>query len=70
MELYVDMTIDNYGSVWEIDLCYHLLKGYLSNERALFKSTPWIKLRPRFCSENTSKGSKNSHHLLQQIKSK
>ena len=45
---YGEMTINIYGSVWEIDHCYSLSQSNLSNETGKFKSTAWINLRPMY----------------------
>ena len=52
------MTEENYGSVWTIDLCYLLSKTNLSNENEMSRSTYWIKSRPMYFSEISSKGVK------------
>ena len=66
------MTEENYGSVWTIHHCYPLSETSLSNETDLFKCFHWIKLRPMFQFENSSKGSKIDNHrcLLQEIEAK
>ena len=66
------MTVEIYGSVWEIDHVFPVSKSNLIFERENYKSTHWSKLKPMYCSENTSKGAKINHHLylLQQIKGK
>ena len=57
------MTLENYGLVWETDHCYPLSKTNLSNENEMNKATYMINLRPVYCSENSSKGSKIIHRL-------
>ena len=71
-QLYGDMTEENYGSVRTLDHCYPLSKTKLSNVNEMNKSTYWIKLRPMYLSETSSKGSKIYNHLylLQEIKAK
>ena len=66
------MTLDNYGSLWEIDHYYPLSKTNLSNNTDMIKVTNWVNLRPMYKNENISKGSKVNHHfyLLQQIEAK
>ena len=71
-QLYGDMTLDNYGTIWCLDHCYPLSKTNLSNERDMYKSTNWINIRPMYFSENSSKGDKIDHrlYLMQEIKAK
>ena len=68
-QLYGDMTIENYGTVWCLDHCYPLSK---IKENELNKYTNWINIRPMYIKDNISKGSKidNRLYLLQQIKAK
>ena len=69
---YGDMTLDNFGLVWEIDLCFPLSKTNPSNHIDIFKTANWINLRPMYENGNSSEGSKINHNicLLQQIKAK
>ena len=46
-QLYVDMTSENYGSLWELDHCYPLSKTNPSKQNDLFESTNWINSRPK-----------------------
>ena len=66
------MIEEIYGSVRTIDHCYPLSKINLSNENETKKSTYWINLRPMYCSENSSKGSRIDPrlYLMQEVKAK
>ena len=66
------MTEEDFGSVWTIDHCYLLSKTNLSKENQMKKSTYSINLRPMYCSENSSRGSKIDHllYLIQENKAK
>ena len=71
-QLYGIMTIENYGSVWQIDHCLPISSFNLLDESDMKKCFNWINLRPMYCSENISKGSKINHYLylLQEVKAK
>ena len=71
-QLYGKMTVENYGSVWQIDHCLPIVSFNLLDENEMKKCFNWINLRPMYCSENISKGDKIDHrlYLLQQIKAK
>ena len=64
------MTIEKYGSLWCIDHCYPLAKCV--DETDIYQYIHWVNLRPIYCSESNSKGSKIDHYLclLQEIKAK
>ena len=64
------MTIENYGSTWQIDQCLSLASCNLSDENDMMKCFNWVNLRPMYSTENNLKGSKIDHRLflLQQIK--
>ena len=66
------MTIENYGSVWQIDHCLPITSFNLLDENDMKKCFCWVNLRPMYCSENISKGNKIDMrmYLLQEIKSK
>ena len=57
-QLYGDMSLDNYGSVWQIDHCLAIASFNLLDEKEMKKCFNWINLRPMYCSENISKGDK------------
>ena len=65
-----EMTLNNYGSLWEIHHCNPISRTNLSNKTDMTIVTNWVNLRPLYKNENISTGSKvNYHfHLLQQIK--
>ena len=69
-QLYGNMTVENYGSVWQIDHCLPIISFSLLDENDKKKCFNWINLRPMYSSENNSKSAKIDHrlYLLQQIK--
>ena len=69
-QLYGNMCLGNYGSIWTIDHCYPLSKTNLFIEMDMFISTTWINLRTMFLNENSSKGANINHqlYLVQEIK--
>ena len=71
-QLYGNMTLENYGSVWQIDHCLAITSFNLLDENDMKKCFNWINLRPMYCSENISKGNKinNYLYLLQEVKAK
>ena len=71
-QLYGIMTLENYGSVWQIDHCLPITSFNLLDENDMKKCFNWINLRPMYCSENISKGDKIDHYqyLLQEVKAK
>ena len=71
-QLYGDVKLENYGSVWQIDHCLAISSFNLLDENDMKKCFNWINLRPMYCSENISKSNKIDHrlYLLQQIKAK
>ena len=66
------MSLDNYGSVWQIDHCLAIASFILLDEKEMKKCFNWINLRPMYCSENISKGDKIDLrlYLLQEVKAK
>ena len=71
-QLYGNMTVENYGSVWQIDHCLPITSFNLLDENDMKKCLNWINLRPMYSNENNSKNDKIDHYLylLQQIKGK
>ena len=69
-QLQGDMTIENYGSTWQIDHCLSIASCDLSDENDKKKCFNWVNLRPIYSTENNLKGSKIDYrlYLLQQIK--
>ena len=64
------MTIENYGSVWQVDHCLPIASFNLLDENDVKKCFNWVNLRPMYSTENNSKNVKIDHrlYLLQQIK--
>ena len=71
-QLYVNMTIDNYGSLWQIDHCLPIASFNLLNENDIKKCFTWINLPPMYSNENNSKKAKFDYHLylLQEVNAK
>ena len=69
-QLYGKMTVENYGSVWQIDHCLPIVSFNLLDENDLKKCFNWVNLRPMYSNDNNSKNDKIDHrlYLLQQIK--
>ena len=69
-QLYGEMTIENYGNVWQIDHTLPITSINLFNEDELRKCFNWRNLRPLYSKENISKGAKVDErlYLLQEIK--
>ena len=66
------MTIENYGSVRQIDHCVPIASFNLLDENDMKKCFYEINLRPMYSSEKNSKKDKVNHHLYlqQEIKAK
>ena len=66
------MTLENYGSVWQIDHCLAVASFNLLDENDVKKCLNWVILGPMYCSENISKGDKIDHgiYLMQEVKAK
>ena len=71
-QLYGNMTLENYGPVWQIDPCLPITSFNLLDEKEMNKSFNWINLRTMYCCENISKGDKTDMrlYLLQEVKGK
>ena len=71
-QLYGNMTMENYGSVWQIDHCLPIASFNLRDENDMKKCFNWINLRPMYSDDNNLKNDKIDHRLflLQQIKAK
>ena len=69
-QLYGMMTIENYGSVWQIDHCLPIASFNLLDENDMKKCFNWINLRPMYSSEDNSKNVKIDYqlYLMQEIK--
>ena len=66
------MSLDNYGSVWQIDHCLPITAFNLLDENDMKKCFNWINLRPMYSKENNSKNDKVDHYLYlhQEVKAK
>ena len=62
-QLFGSMTIENYGSAWQIDDCLPIASFNLLDENDMKKCFSWIILRPMFSKENNSKNDKIDHYL-------
>ena len=64
------MTIENYGSVWQIDHCLPIASFNILDEIDMKECFKWVNLRPMYSNENISKKAKSRYrlYLLQQIK--
>jgi len=69
-QLYGIMTIENYGSVWQLDHCLPIASFNLLDEIDMKKCFNWVNLRPMYSTENNSKKVKIDYHLylMQEIK--
>ena len=69
-QLYGNMTLKDYGSVWQIDHCLAVASFNLLDEKEMKKCFNWINVRPLYVKDNITKGNKISMrlYLLQQIK--
>ena len=67
-----NMTIENYGSVWQIDHCLPIASFNLLDETDMKKSFDCVNLRPMYSNENNSKKAKIDHYLYlcQEVKAK
>ena len=57
-QLYGNMTLENYGSVWQIDHCLAIASFNLLDENDMKKGFNWINLRPLYVKDNIIKGDK------------
>ena len=71
-QLYGNMTLENYGSVWQIDHCLTITYFNLLDEKEMKKCFNWIILRPMYIKDNIIKGDEIDMrmYLLQEIKAK
>ena len=69
-QLYGEMTMKNYGKVWQIDHTLAINSFNLFNQDELRKFFNWRNLRPLYSKENMSKGDEVDErlYLLQEIK--
>ena len=66
------MTLENYGSVWQIDHCLAVTSFNLLDGNDMKKCFNWVNLRPMYVKDNIIKGDKIDYHLylLQEAKAK
>ena len=71
-QLYGNMTLENYGSVWQIDHCLAVTSFNLLDGNDMKKCFNWVNLRPMYVKDNIIKGDKIDYHLylLQEVKAK
>ena len=64
------MTLENYGSVWQINHCSPIASLNLLDEKTLKKCFNWFNLRRMYSNENNLKKAKIDCHLnlLQKVK--
>ena len=69
---YGKMTLENYGSVWQIDHCLPIASFNLLDENDMKNCFNWINLRPMYSNKNNSKKAKVENHLclIQEVKAK
>ena len=66
------MTLENYGSKWQIDHSLPIASFNFLDENDLKKFFNWINLRPMYSSENNLKKAKidPNSYLIHEIKAK
>ena len=57
------MTVENYGSVWQIDHCLPIASFNLLDENNMRKGFNWVNLRPMNSTENNINKAKIEHYL-------
>ena len=64
------MTLENFGSVWQIVHCLAVASCNLLDENDMKKCFNWVNLRPVYVKDNIIKGDKVDErlYLLQEIK--
>ena len=62
-QLYGNMTLENYGSVWQIDHCLPIASFNLLDEIEMKKSFNRINFRPIYSNENNFKKAKIDYQL-------
>ena len=69
-QLYGDMILENYGSIWFGKHCIPIASFNILDEKQMRNCFSWIILRPLYSSENISRKDKANHHLylLQKIR--
>ena len=71
-QLYGNMTLKIYESVWPIEYCLAVASFNLLDENVMKKCFNWIKLRPMYNKDNIFKGDQIDMrlYLLQEVKAK
>ena len=71
-QLYGNMSIENYGSVWQINHCLAIASFSLLDENDMKRCFNWVNLRPMYAKDNIIKGDKINYqlYLLQKVKAK
>ena len=71
-QLYGNMTIEIYGSVWQIDHCLAIASFNFLDKNDRKKCFNWITLRPLYVKDKIIKGDKTVYHLylLKEVKAK
>ena len=69
-QIYGNMTLENYGCVWQIDHCLPIASFNLLDENDMKKGSNWINFRPMYSNEISSKNVKIDYqlYLLQEVK--
>ena len=69
-QLYGNMTIEIYGSVWQINHCLAIASFSLLDENDMKRCFNWVNLRPLYAKDNIIKGDKINYqfYLLQKVK--
>ena len=71
-QLYGNMSLEKYGSLWLIDQCLPIASLSLLDENDKKKCFNWINLRPMYSNENNTKKAKIELYLYicQDVKAK
>ena len=69
-QLYGNMTLENYGSLWQFDHCLPIAPFNFLDENDVKKCFNWPNLRPMYSNENNSKKDRVDMglYLLEEIK--
>ena len=64
------MTVENYGTVWQIDRCLAVVSFNLLDDNDMKKCFNWVNLRPMYVKDINIEGDKIDIrlYLLQEIK--
>ena len=71
-QLYREMAVESYGSVWSVDRCFSISSFILLDENELRKRFGWISLRPMYSDEKNLERAKIDYRLklMQEVKAK